>query len=381
MTTLYLVRHAEADGNIYRRVHGQYDGYITPNGERQIALLRERFAHIPVDAVYASDLYRTRRTATAIYEDKHLTLNLAPELREFHFGVWEDLPWGQLHLFSPEEYAVWNASSPDFAVEGSETYPIVYARVKAKLDEICAQHPNESVAVVTHGTVIRALLCGILFREDFNRLSDVTWCDNTAVSTIQVENGVYTVITQNDNSHLREYSTLENQRWWRDNEKPEQYNLFFRPARFPEDLKTLDKYYHSAWVAVFGCDDYDSAECTARMKRMLAADPRAIVFACRGEETLGAILLDTRARVVPDAGHIALLYLEEPYRGKFYAAQLIGHAVSVYRGMGRKWLSVRVAENNKSARRFYEKLGFELTRMEREDQIKQLILRKKIYFE
>lgn len=29
MTTIYLIRHAEADGNLYRRAHGWYDSVIT----------------------------------------------------------------------------------------------------------------------------------------------------------------------------------------------------------------------------------------------------------------------------------------------------------------------------------------------------------------
>ena len=46
MTTVYLVRHAEAEGNTYRRIHGQYNSLITQNGLRQIEALRARFAPI-----------------------------------------------------------------------------------------------------------------------------------------------------------------------------------------------------------------------------------------------------------------------------------------------------------------------------------------------
>ena len=67
MTSIYLVRHAEAEGNAYRRIHGQYNSLITPNGLRQIAALERRFAAVPVDACYASDLYRTCKTATSVY--------------------------------------------------------------------------------------------------------------------------------------------------------------------------------------------------------------------------------------------------------------------------------------------------------------------------
>jgi len=61
MTTIYLIRHAEAEGNLYRIAHGHEEGLITDyRGPRQIRALARRFRDIPVDAVYASDLIRTR---------------------------------------------------------------------------------------------------------------------------------------------------------------------------------------------------------------------------------------------------------------------------------------------------------------------------------
>ena len=39
MTRIYLIRHAEAEGNLYRRAQGWYNGLITENGCRQIAAL------------------------------------------------------------------------------------------------------------------------------------------------------------------------------------------------------------------------------------------------------------------------------------------------------------------------------------------------------
>ena len=56
MTTIYLVRHGEAEGNAFRRIHGQYDSMLTPTGFRQVEALARRFREIPVDACFASDL-------------------------------------------------------------------------------------------------------------------------------------------------------------------------------------------------------------------------------------------------------------------------------------------------------------------------------------
>ena len=81
MTTVYLIRHAEAEGNLYRIAQGQHDSNLTDRGWRQVEALARRFADIHIDAVYASDLYRTRATASAIYRPKGLPLRVTPGLR------------------------------------------------------------------------------------------------------------------------------------------------------------------------------------------------------------------------------------------------------------------------------------------------------------
>ena len=42
MTKIYLIRHAEAEGNLYRRIHGHYNGDVTSRGVNQIALLVDK---------------------------------------------------------------------------------------------------------------------------------------------------------------------------------------------------------------------------------------------------------------------------------------------------------------------------------------------------
>lgn len=123
MTTVYMVRHAEAEGNLYRRVHGWYNSLITDNGYRQIAALRGRFADIHIDAVYSSDLFRTMTTAKAVYLSHGLELHTDPGLREISLGAWEDKPWGELERCDAMNLIRFNHSSPDFRVEGGELRP------------------------------------------------------------------------------------------------------------------------------------------------------------------------------------------------------------------------------------------------------------------
>ena len=86
MTTIYLIRHAEAEGNLYRRIHGWYDALVTENGWKQIQALETRFAGVPVDAVWSSDLYRTCATARAVYVPRGMELHTDPDLREINMG-------------------------------------------------------------------------------------------------------------------------------------------------------------------------------------------------------------------------------------------------------------------------------------------------------
>ena len=105
MTVIYLIRHAEAEGNLYRRIQGHWNGQVTPRGLGQIDALAERFRAVPIGAVFSSDLQRTQDTAGAILKYHDLQLETTPRLREANLGVWEGRPWGDVEYESPEQIA------------------------------------------------------------------------------------------------------------------------------------------------------------------------------------------------------------------------------------------------------------------------------------
>ena len=138
MTTVYLVRHAEAEGNTYRRIHGQYNSLITQNGLRQIEALRARFAPIHIDACFASDLFRTCRTAQSVYLAKHLPLHTEKRFRELEIGRWEDTPFGYLERFEKQDMDKFNFDERNWHVDGSETWEEYTDRFLGGLNDICA---------------------------------------------------------------------------------------------------------------------------------------------------------------------------------------------------------------------------------------------------
>ena len=103
MTQIYLIRHAEAEGNLYRIAQGQHNSLLTDRGWRQVRALEKRFADVHIDAVYSSDLYRTCATASALYKPKGLPLQRSAALREICVGKWEQCTWGDIYREDPEQ--------------------------------------------------------------------------------------------------------------------------------------------------------------------------------------------------------------------------------------------------------------------------------------
>ena len=171
MTTVYLIRHAEAEGNLYRIAHGQYDGLITDRGYKQLRVLKKRFDNVHIDAVYSSDLFRARTTARAIYEPKGLELHLEPAFREIHMGCWEGRPWQELNTAYEEQMFYFNRQLDKFHVEGSETAQQVLDRYIPALKRVAAENDGKTVAaadMLVPG--IGELIGGSQREEDYDKL-------------------------------------------------------------------------------------------------------------------------------------------------------------------------------------------------------------------
>jgi len=213
VTTVYLIRHAEAEGNLYRRAHGHYNSAITARGYRQIAALAKRFEQEHIDAVYSSDLVRTQTTALAIARVHGLPIRTTPELREVGVGVWEDRTWAWLARFDRERLVAFNVNIGAWEVEGGERMADVRDRMLRAVKTIAAAHPNETVAVFTHGMALRTLV-GTLQGLSLAEIDKTPHAENTAVTKLVSDETGIRVLWRDDASHLpEELTTLRRQAW------------------------------------------------------------------------------------------------------------------------------------------------------------------------
>ena len=360
MTDIYLIRHCEAEGNLFRRGQGWVNGRVTPLGEKQLDCLAERFRGVHLDALYASDLDRAVRTAEAAGRyHPALTVRQDRRLRELNMGAWEDVPWGNIQQEAPEMLDAFNNDADSWQVDGAERFHELLARVREAILEIAARHEGQTVAVASHGMAIRTFQWDALRR--LGRPESPGHGDNTSVSLLHVAGGNVGVEYLNDTSHLPpELSTFSRQDWWKHEGKGELNNLAVYPLPLPENGALFERCYADAWQSVHGSlEGYVGADYLRDACLHWAAAPgRAVVQARRGEEFVGLMDLDTERYARRGVGWISLLSMTPPWRGAGLGVQLLGHAVSVYRALGRSVIRLHVSTENPRALRFYEKYRF-----------------------
>jgi probable phosphoglycerate mutase len=359
VTKIYLIRHAEAEGNLYRRGQGQYDGAVTPRGYLQIKALAEHFRNIHIDAVFSSDLSRTIDTAGAITKSRGLELQIIPGLRELNMGAWEDVPWGNLEFDQPEQMQNFNSDLTNWIIDGAESIKELTERITATVKEIANGHGDKTIAIVSHGMAIRALLC-VYSGLGLGQISEISHPDNTAVSLLEYDGSGFKIIFTSDNSHLTdEISTFAKQGWEEDEGGVKLKNLRFVPLDLKAERDFYISCYADTWIVSNGSlNGFDAEYCYARALEHCRDYPEALMKAMIGDKDAGIIELNPKRGELQGYGWITLCYMMPEFQSQGLGVQLIGHAVSFYRSLDRTSIRLHVTEKNTRAVSFYERYGF-----------------------
>lgn len=162
MTNLVLVRHGETVWHAENRYTGSTDIALTDRGRAQAWLLAQWAARAGLDAVYSSDLGRTRETAQPSAAAVEVELQVDARLRELDFGAGEGLTTAEMDERFPDALAAFRDDPAANPLPGGEQPATAVERGRAALKDICAEAPRGRVLVVGHGTLMRLLLCDLL---------------------------------------------------------------------------------------------------------------------------------------------------------------------------------------------------------------------------
>ncbi len=201
-TEVLLVRHGQSqayvDGTSFPLTGGHGDPPLSDLGREQANKVCARLSAQGIRAIYVTTLRRTAQTAEPLAARLGLTARVEPDLREVHLGEWEGGEYrkmvAQAHptavrMFEQERWDV---------IPGAEPAAEFASRVRSAIGRLAAGHPDERIAVFTHGGVIGQALA----LATGSRLFAFTGADNASISRLLVVDGRWIVRGFNDTAHL-----------------------------------------------------------------------------------------------------------------------------------------------------------------------------------
>jgi broad specificity phosphatase PhoE len=182
MTTLFLVRHGQTDWNLEGRWQGHADPPLNELGRDQARALAESLPGWELDAIWSSDLARTRETAEIVGDRVGVAVRFDPRLREVDVGEWSGLTTAEVERLYPGGLERRRVGQTGW--ESGESYEAMGARVVDGLHAIAGAEPTGRVLVVTHGGPISAV-----WRACGGSLADWRRAGNCDLDEIAIEDG------------------------------------------------------------------------------------------------------------------------------------------------------------------------------------------------
>jgi broad specificity phosphatase PhoE len=183
--TVLLLRHGETEWNRIRKVMGYLPVPLNAHGVNQcdaaLALLRPA----GVRRIRSSPLARARQTADILSGALGLPVEEDAALSEVDFGGWAGAYYDDLQTRA--DYRRYRSNPLEHPPPGGETLVEVQRRGLEALRRALEDGAGETVLLVSHGDLIRCVLCALLDMEltQYRRLR----VDNCSVSAATIHDG------------------------------------------------------------------------------------------------------------------------------------------------------------------------------------------------
>jgi alpha-ribazole phosphatase len=186
-TRIWLVRHGEPAG-VRGRCYGKLDVGLSATGQTQMQRAAGQLRAEPLDAIYASPRVRTLESAHIVAAHRQCGCRENEGLAEIDFGDFEGLPYDEIAARYPDLYRQWMDSPTEVQFPNGESFTTMQSRVLSAFHAIRERHSGGTIAIVTHGGVIRILLAWALEMPDraLFRLAQ----DYAAINLLTVIDGV-----------------------------------------------------------------------------------------------------------------------------------------------------------------------------------------------
>jgi probable phosphomutase (TIGR03848 family) len=155
-TRVVLVRHG-VTAQTGPLLSGRLPGIVlSEKGIEQAEHAASRLAALPIGAVYASPIERTTQTAECIASRLGLPVIALEGVIEADYGDWTG---GKIaDLAKTDEWKVVQVAPSRARFPGGESIREMQARVVGALDAVVANHPNQTIVVVSHADPIKSAI-------------------------------------------------------------------------------------------------------------------------------------------------------------------------------------------------------------------------------
>jgi alpha-ribazole phosphatase len=159
---LVLLRHGRIDVRHVGQLIGATDVLLDPAAEADLRATADRVMRWSQRTCCCSPMQRCRQTAAAVAPG--LPLRVDADLREIDFGQWETRVFADVVANDSTLLERWCAFDLDFAFPGGERVGDFLHRVGAAAQRLI-EAEGDTILVVAHGGVIRAMICILLGLE------------------------------------------------------------------------------------------------------------------------------------------------------------------------------------------------------------------------
>jgi len=116
----------------------------------------------PFAAIYSSPRLRCLEGARILARDHTCPVETIDALAEIHFGEFEGRSYDEIAAEYPDLYRQWMEQPTKIHFPGGESFDQMWKRVTNAASILRHRHTGGSIAIVTHGGVIRILLAEAL---------------------------------------------------------------------------------------------------------------------------------------------------------------------------------------------------------------------------
>ncbi|MDF5713387.1 MAG: histidine phosphatase family protein [Rhizonema sp. NSF051] len=200
MTRAIIVRHGQSTYNTEKRIQGRTDASrLTERGYNDAIKVGKAISNLSFNAIYSSPLQRAKQTADIIcrsLSSGSTVTQTSDLLMEIDLPLWAGMLSSEVKQKFPEDYSTWQERPQELRMllsegEGTqELFPVIalYEQARHFWQEILHRHQGETILIVGHNGINRALLGTALSipRERYHSLQQ----SNCGISVLNFSGGL-----------------------------------------------------------------------------------------------------------------------------------------------------------------------------------------------